>query len=111
MKINEIETSLSQVITMLDNCKLEQYRNRYIGFLTQTYFFVSHSIPLLEFAIRKSKNVDFIQRSTKHIEEEHAHDLIVLNDLRRLGVNKEELKEWEWTKQFHGYQYDLIENE
>lgn len=108
MNEKEILKALDPVANRLGELALHTDRDMYAQWLAQTYFFVKHSIPLLELAIQKSSNPSFIARGKEHLKEEAGHDKVALSDLRNLGVKAEELKEWQWTKDFYNRQYELV---
>ncbi|MBC74436.1 MAG: hypothetical protein CME64_00315 [Halobacteriovoraceae bacterium] len=108
MNVSELEQSLNSVMEKLSNAGLTSDREKYVNFLAQTYYFVCHSVPLLELAIRHSQNDDFIKRSLEHIKEESGHEKIALHDLKKLGANIHDYPEWNWTQNFYGRQYDLV---
>ncbi len=108
MNVSELEQSLSSVMEKISSAGLVTDKEKYLNFLAQTYYFVCHSVPLLELAIRHSENEDFIQRSIEHIKEESGHERIALNDIKKLGASIKDYPEWEWTQKFYGKQYELV---
>lgn len=111
MEMHDVNSRIADVIEQIKECKLNESWDAYVELLTQTYYFVKHSVPLLKVAIENSDNSSFVERTKAHIAEESGHDLIVLDDLKRLGVEVDERMEWSWTKNFYSYQYELVRNE
>lgn len=63
------------------------------------------SVPLLSFAISLSDGI-LKEYYIKHLREESGHDLMLLDDLKRLGVD--EVPMFHFAAQFAGSQYYLI---
>ncbi len=82
---------------------------KYKELLAQTYYYVCHSEPLLDYAIENSDNLDFKQRSLEHKNEEHNHHLVAKNDLKKMGYDVEDFNELHSTKNLYDEQYKLID--
>lgn len=111
MDITRLENAVNEVMAKIGCLNAAKRPDLYTNFLAQTHYFVKHSVPLLEAAITKSSNQEFIKRSKAHIKEESGHDIIALRDLQKMGGDISNFPEWEWTKSFYGRQYELIESE
>lgn len=64
-------------------------RERYVAFLTQAYYHVRHTVPLLmACGSRLDPGRAWLQRAiAEYIEEEIGHDQWILNDIRACGVD------------------------
>lgn len=109
MTEKEIMIALEPLAKDFKSLALHTNKKRYEQWLAQTYYFVAHSIPLLEKAIANAKDPAFIERSKEHIKEETGHDKIALNDLKVLESPIEDLEEWKWTRDFYNRQYRQVE--
>lgn len=109
MSEKQILEALKPVAQKLENLKLHENKELYTEWLAQTYYFVVHSVPLLVEAAKTGSTADFRDRCQEHIKEEGGHDKVALNDLKQIGENISSFPEWEWTKNFYGRQYDLVE--
>lgn len=83
-------------------------RQATIDALSGVYRVIVASAPLLEFAIEHSDG-DLRDYYTKHLEEERGHDLMLLDDLKRLGVD--EVPRSHIAARIAGSQYYLIAHE
>jgi thiaminase len=79
----------------------------YGDWLAQTYYFVDHSTRLLAIASSRfsAQRRDFHYRFAEHIKEERGHELLALNDLKRLGFSITDFSELPETKAFYQSQY------
>lgn len=109
MTEKEIMIALEPLAKDFEKLALHTNKKRYEQWLAQTYYFVAHSIPLLERAIASAKDPKFIERSKEHIREETGHDKIALNDLKVLESPIKDLPEWQWTRDFYNRQYQQVE--
>jgi hypothetical protein len=76
--------------------------------LAFVYRMMVASAPLLEFAIPRTEG-GLLEYYKQHLEEERGHDLMLLDDLKRLGV--EEVPLSHEAAQLAGSQYYLIAHE
>lgn len=86
-------------------------REAYGHWLAQTYFFVSHSVPLLGFALPHLRDVDLKRHFEHHIGEEERHELLALKDLEKLGKRIADYQESPFTQAFYQSQYYRIQFE
>ncbi len=100
--------------------KMQEFRERlplekfgepefYRNWLSQTYFFVCHSVPLLGHAAAHARDKAFQQRLLDHIGEENRHDLIALKDMEALGDSVQNYEEHPLTQAFYQSQYYRIQ--
>jgi hypothetical protein len=86
----------------------------YAGWLTQTYFYVSHSTRLLAAAAarfdRDPRGDALHYRFVAHIREERRHEQLALTDLKRLGRPTDKLVEYPSTRLFYEPQYYKIDH-
>lgn len=85
----------------------------YAQYLAQSYYYVNHSEKLLALCIALFKNEDrqLQRRFIKHLSEESAHDQLLLNDLKNMGYDIQQMEELPSTKLFWESQYYKIEHE
>lgn len=102
----------------LDKC-LEQFHKEvpkdffndpevYSRWLAQTYYFVTHSTPLLGYALPYLKNKDLQHHFEHHLGEEERHDLMAKKDLEKLGHSLQDHPEYSETQAFYQSQYYRI---
>lgn len=86
-------------------------RQAYVGWLTQTYFFVRHSTRLLSLTAAKFdlEQEPSHQRYLTHISEEKSHEKLAIHDLKELGFDLKEGKELPSTSALYQTQYYWIE--
>lgn len=83
----------------------------YSLWLSQAYYFVRHSTPLLALSCgRALDNRSYHLRCIGHLSEEKGHDRLLLNDLKSLGVSIEDFPEFASTAAFYQSQYFWIEH-
>ncbi len=83
----------------------------YVQFLSQTYYYVKHSTPLLGRALRKmdsTSEADMKGRFLDHTKEEKGHQYLVVDDLKFFGLTTESIPEYPETVAFYKLQYDYI---
>ncbi|SSW64996.1 TenA family transcriptional regulator [Achromobacter agilis] len=85
----------------------------YIAFLREAYNHVSHTVPLMQACrARMPARLHWMQEAIdEYIEEETGHDAWILNDLRALGVDTEEVRRagpGAATEIMVAYAYDTI---
>lgn len=80
-------------------------------FLAQTFYYVSHSEKLLALAIARLNDSGLAKRFKEHLSEEHNHELLAVNDLKRLKSNLANHKECPQTRTFYECQYYKIEHQ
>lgn len=81
----------------------------YRNWLSQTYFFVCHSVPLLGHAAAHARDKAFQQRLLDHIGEESRHDLVALKDMEGLNDSVANYVEHPLTQAFYQSQYYRIQ--
>lgn len=84
----------------------------YALWLAQTYYFVCNSTRLLmaaasRFPIHEKEQ---FRRFLAHIKEEQGHEVLALNDIKRMNYDIKNLPELPQTKAFYLTQYALIQN-
>ncbi|NMK46442.1 iron-containing redox enzyme family protein [Achromobacter sp. Bel] len=85
----------------------------YVAFLREAYHHVSHTVPLMYACrARMPARLDWMQEAIdEYIEEETGHDAWILNDLRALGQDADEVRRagpGEATEVMVAYAYDTI---
>jgi len=85
----------------------------YIGFLTQAYHHVKHTVPLLMAAgSRLPGTMEWLRTAVaEYIEEELGHEEWILNDLEACGASKEDIRFSQPalpTELMVAYAYDVI---
>ncbi|MEZ0390717.1 MAG: iron-containing redox enzyme family protein [Pseudobdellovibrionaceae bacterium] len=81
----------------------------YGHWLSQQYYIVRHSTPMLALSCGRSiDNPTYHRRCIEHLAEEKGHDRMLLNDLKILGRPLE--AELPATRAFYGSQYYQIEH-
>ncbi len=88
-------------------------KDDYISFLTQAYYHVSHTVPLLMATGSKlSMNKEWLREAIgEYIEEEMGHQEWILNDIEAAGGNKENVRNGKpnmSTELMISYAYDTI---
>lgn len=62
-------------------------QSAYANWLSQIYYIVRHSTPMLALACGRSlNNREFHLRCIEHLSEEKGHDKLILNDMKNMGV-------------------------
>jgi len=83
----------------------------YGDWLTQQYFIVRHSTPLLALSCGLSlENREYHLRCIEHLQEEKGHDKMIVGDLKKLGYEISDFPEKESTKPIYQSQYFWIEH-
>jgi pyrroloquinoline quinone (PQQ) biosynthesis protein C len=85
----------------------------YIGFLTQAYHHVKHTVPLfMACGSRLPERLEWLREAVaEYIEEEIGHQEWILNDLQACGVDKEKIRNSEpniETELMLSYAYDTV---
>ena len=103
----EIQNTLP-VLQTLDLRNKWQYGN----WLAQTYYFVRHSVRLLNLSAGLTPfDLQFFhQRANDHAHEERGHEKLALNDLKALGFSIEQFPELSATQALYQSQYYGIQN-
>src|SRR4051812_18758279 len=81
-------------------------------YLAQTYFYVCHSTRLLAFSagIMKTPDTPFHRRFLEHASEEKGHEMMLLNDLAKLGFKITDFTEMPETRMFWEPQFYKIQH-
>jgi hypothetical protein len=69
-------------VDFYENCSTIE---AYVGLLEQTYHCIHETIPSIQAVISKCPNHPLIKDLERSLEEEHGHDLMLLDDLKYLG--------------------------
>jgi thiaminase len=106
---------LQKHLSVLDNTiEATPWRDRmvYGAFLSQTYYYVSHSTRLLALAASRLAFSEerLHRRLLRHATEEMGHEALALRDLRHLGLALDQFPELPATRAFYQTQYYLIEH-
>lgn len=87
--------------------------NCYATYLSQSYYFVCHSIPLLCSSAARFPESELASRNRfiKHMSEEHNHQLLALRDLKALGHDISDYSELPATKMLYESMYYKVEHQ
>ena len=87
-------------------------KEAYAWFLSQTYYYVCHSVRLLcaSAALFSQEDQQYHRRFISHMSEENAHELLALRDLQKLGYQMKDFPELAPTKTMYEIQYYKIEH-
>lgn len=106
-QLNKIMENLLPIIKQLDFSN----KNVYGNWLTQQYYIVRHSTPLLALSCGRSiENRDYHIRCISHLSEEKGHDKMLLNDLNKLNFSLNSYPELNSTRAVYQTQYYWIEH-
>lgn len=87
-------------------------RQVYALWLSQAYFIVRHSTPLLALSCARAiENRAYHLRCIGHLSEEKGHDKLILNDLRQMNLKIDDFKELSSTQALYQTQYYWIEHQ
>ena len=77
----------SKLSTAADSMRGLNWTDRevYKQFVSQVYYFVSHSTRMLAAAMSETSNEKYYDRLVAHIKEEDKHEKLALMDLKQLG--------------------------
>ena len=86
---------------------------RYLAFLTQAYYHVQHTVPLLMAAgSRMTAEQEWLRKAVvEYIDEEYGHHEWILNDIRHAGGDAEQVRNSQphfTTELMVAYVYDRI---
>ncbi len=107
---NRISSSIDCVVKALSDYNFED-RHQYAFWLSQAYYFVKHSTPLL--ALSAGLSVDnnaYHNRCIDHLSEEKGHEKMLLNDLKKLSYRPSDFPELAQTQAFYQTQYYWIQH-
>lgn len=110
--MNEIlNQEIQNTISILAKMKLEN-QALYANWLAQTYYFVRHSVRLLNLSagLTPFELQFFHQRAQEHADEEKGHEILAVNDLKSLGYHPSDFKELAATQSLYQCQYYAIQN-
>lgn len=112
MSHNLLETIPARVAALDERMSSFDWSNRdlYARWLTQTYFFVSHTSRLICLAAGSFSLEDqrYHQFMCGHLKEESGHEKMALDDLKALGLEERNLTELVSTRVFHEHMKHLI---
>lgn len=105
-----IETAIETVGTKLKNLDFT-HQTTYETWLSQAYYFVKHSTPMLALSAGLSVNDrDYHIRCIDHLSEEKGHDKMLINDLKFLGTTFSAYPELASTQALYQTQYYWIQH-
>ncbi|EKE84208.1 TenA family transcriptional regulator [Idiomarina xiamenensis] len=89
---------------------------RYLGFLTQAYYHVKHTVPLLMAAgSRMVDEQEWLRKAiVEYIDEEYGHEQWILNDIKALGGDVDAVRNGQpdiSTELMVAYVYDRIQRQ
>ena len=67
-------------------------RTMYLDFLTQAYHHVKHTFPLLALSASRTRDLRYQKALLTYMNEERGHDEWILDDIRALGGDAEEVR-------------------
>ena len=104
------EVALEKVTATVENYNFNNLTH-YKWWLSQTFYFVSHSTKLLALAAAHCEvNNPHHVRFCQHIAEESAHERLLLDDLGSLNTKPEEYQELAPTMALYQSQYYYIQH-
>lgn len=83
----------------------------YAQYLAQTFFYVSHSVKLLKYALERTKDAKLKQHLAQHINEETGHEKWALSDLKNLGYDIKNFSELPSTQNLYSSIYEGIDRD
>lgn len=105
-----IDTAIANVREALRNYNFED-RYYYALWLSQAYYFVKHSTPLLALSAGLSaENNAYHNRCIDHLSEEKGHDKMLLNDLKLMNYKISDFPEITQTQALYQIQYYWIQH-
>lgn len=83
----------------------------YKAYLSQSYYYVTHSVKLLKYALDvcDKNRSELRSRLTEHIQEESGHEVMALKDLKKLGESPEMYGLKGVTESMYEYVYSKID--
>ena len=81
----------------------------YAAYLAQTFYYVTHSVKLLEYAANVA-DPELKECLLHHVEEENGHEKLALNDLEKLGYSLEDFPESPESKEMYEAIYKGIDD-
>jgi hypothetical protein len=107
---HRLENAVNKVCKSIDTFS---FSNDYLYafWLSQAYYFVKHSTPMLALSAGLSvENRPYHIRCIEHLSEEKGHDKMLLNDLKQLGYSIEDFPELTQTQALYQTQYYWIQH-
>lgn len=83
-------------------------RYAYANYLAQTYHYVSQTEPLIKLAASKARHPWLQEMFLHHAKEEHGHEMLAANDLKKMGYKISNFPELKSTRRLHGYNAENI---
>ena len=109
-----IQSAFQSVEQVFENYEKIDFSNvhHYADWLAQTHHYVHHVTRALAFAISKcdlyqEKELHF--RIIDHLNEERGHDLMLINDIKNLGIDIKDYPEKIETRNFYQTSFYMIE--
>lgn len=109
--IKLLEVEIKKTTDILLQLKLDDPQI-YANWLAQTYYFVRHSVRLLNLSagLTPFELQFFHQRAQDHAHEEKGHEILAVNDLKSLGYHPSDFSELPVTQALYQCQYYAIQN-
>lgn len=106
-QLTECTHDLVKTIHRIDFADPDQY----CWWLSQAYYFVRHSTPMLALSAGLAvEHPSYHRRCIEHLAEEKGHDQMLLNDLKAMGKTIQQYPELAGTQAFYQTQYYWIEH-
>lgn len=106
----QLESAIMEAVTAVRTLNFADPQV-YAWWLSQAYYFVRHSTPMLALSAGLSvENRPYHLRCIDHLSEEKGHDKMLLNDLKILGRKIEEFPELEGAMALYQTQYFWIQH-
>jgi thiaminase len=105
-----LEQGTKETIDVFDDLPFENIEF-YKNYMAQTYYFVIHSVKLLQLAHDHTTEKNLKDTFLKHIQEELGHEKMAQQDLRKMGFEVEQIPELQATKDLYSQIYDSIPSE
>ncbi len=110
MKMTELKKQVEEICAQLERLPWGD-KQFYTNYLAQTHYFVSHSTRLLARCISVVPVEDHQQydRLVEHLSEEDRHEVLIEQDLKRLGHDIKDFDELALTSAFYQTQFYKID--
>ena len=107
---NRIKGAIDKVSGALSQFQFEDPK-AYAFWLSQAYYFVRHSTPMLALSAGLSvENNAYHNRCIDHLSEEKGHDKMLINDLKLMGYRPQNFPELAQTQALYQTQYYWIQH-
>lgn len=108
----KFEEKILQTQIIFDSFPWEQ-KEAYAELLAQTYYYVRHTMTFIATGVAQFNLTDrpLHRQLIKHLAEENGHDIMLINDLKALGMKVEDFPERPQTSALYQSQYYYFDHE